>query len=134
MRCNLHQTPTRHFRFAVGAGELISFAQDFERNVMERMEVALAQAIVSATVEASSDQEICRLIAMPCVATSQCAARNAACRGAGVDGVIPCCESEQQCVRRTETESRCRTRGRSLPSFFLGGIDEFPVCAEEIDM
>ena len=99
---------------------------------MERMEVAISQAIVSAIVEATNAGQSCNLNIQPCAATSECAERNAICRGTGVDGVIPCCLADQQCVRRTETESRCRTRGRTLPSFFLGGVDEFPVCPEEI--
>ena len=130
--CAATDLETRPIQFAEGAGT--DFAQDFERNVMERMEVATAQAIVSAISSATEAGEMCNLNLRICAATSKCAERNAICRGPGVDGIIPCCVSDQQCVRRTETESRCRTSNTTLPSFFLGGPTEFPVCAPEIDM
>ena len=130
--CAASDLETRHIQFVEGVG--IDFAQDFERNVMERMEVATAQAIVSAITSATEAGETCNLNLRPCVATSQCASRNAICHGPGVDGIIPCCLASQQCFRQTETVSRCRTRGSMLPPFYLGGVTEFPVCPPEIDM
>ena len=99
---------------------------------MSRMEVALAQAIVSAITQARDDGQSCNINLRPCVATSVCAPRNGVCRGPGVDGVIPCCIPGQTCFRRTDTESGCRSSS-GPPSFFLGGIDAFPVCPAEID-
>lgn len=95
---------------------------------MERMEVGTTQAILSAISDAVSDGASCNVGTRACVTTDECAQRNAVCRGTGVDGVIPCCLDDQVCVRRTESESRCRTRGAPLPSFYLGGEDSFDAC------
>lgn len=117
----------------MGALNIPDFAQDFERGVMARMQVATAQVIVSAIAEATSDGETCNLNLRPCVEISQCANRHAPCRGVDVDGVIPCCLASQQCFRLTETDSSCLARDNSLPvrGFFPGDIDEFPVCDPE---
>ena len=98
------------------------------------MVVALSQVMVTAITEAREEgQSGCNINIRACTNTEMCAPRFGSCRGVGVDGVIPCCRADEQCYRRTETESACRLRSTGPPSFFDGGIDEFPICPAEID-
>ena len=123
---------SQHFLFADGGG--VDFDDDFERNVMSRMVVALSQVVVSALTQAREEEGSgCTVNIRPCVATEECALIFSNCRGPDIDGVIPCCRSDQACYRRTPTVSACRPRGAGPPSFFLGDMDAFPVCPAEID-
>ena len=105
-----------------------SFVDDFGFEIAERMETATAEVITNAIARASQDGGTCTNEIIPCVRTGECARRNRACRGPGIDGVLPCCDSNYNCVRRDEEVSRCRRVGTSIPSFYEGTIEPPTVC------
>ena len=129
-----HQTLRHGVPSAVGAGSMESFMQAFERNVMDAMATATSRLIISAVTQAHDDGEICNTHIIACVNARECAQSNAICRGQGIDNAIPCCGDDSMCIRRTETESRCRSTDLPVPSFWLGGEDVARVCDGIVSM
>ena len=125
---------TRTFRHAVGAGSMDDFMRAFEPDVMEALETASALLITSAVTQAHDAGESCNTSLIVCATTGMCARSNDVCRGRDLDRVVPCCQADDICIRRTETESRCRGRDQPVPSFWIGGEDVARVCLDEVSM
>ena len=109
-------------------------AEAVERDVMEAVEVATAQLITTAVTQAHDNGESCNIGLIACASTDMCARSNMPCRGGDVDRVVPCCQPDDVCIRRTETVSICRARDLPPPSFWVGGEDMARVCPEEVPM
>lgn len=105
-----------------------SFVTDFEFAIEERMVTATAAAITSAIARASEHSDGCSIELEVCGKTSPCARRRGVCRGPGVNGVLPCCDSGYHCVRLDDEESRCRRMDRPAPSFYEGTIEPPTTC------
>jgi len=118
----------------VGAGELRAYVEAIARDLMEDMATATTLFIVNAVTQAVQDGESCNLNLVLCADAGECARTNRLCRGSGIDGVIPCCADADLCIRRTETESRCRRRSAPVPGSWLGGEDRATVCPEGVSM
>ena len=130
-----HQTLKHGVLSAVGAGTMEDFMQDFERNVMDDMAAATSLLITSAVTQANDNGESCNTNLIACTNAGECARRaNDICRARGDANAIPCCGADLVCIRRTETESRCRSIDQPVPSFWVGGEDVARVCLDEVSM
>ena len=101
---------------------------DLQFAVEERMLTATARAIASAISRASLDSDGCSIELVTCAMTGECARRNRVCRGPDTNGVLPCCDAKDHCVRRNNEESRCRRISAPIPSFYEGTIEPPTVC------
>lgn len=105
-----------------------SFVTDFQFALEERMLTATASAITSAISRASEHSDGCSIEIEVCGKTSECARNNRVCRGPGIAGTLPCCNSDYHCVRRNDDESRCRRISAPIPSFYEGTIEAPTTC------
>ena len=105
-----------------------TFVTDFGFAIEERMLSATASAITSAISRASFHSDGCSIEIEVCGKTSQCARNNRACRGSGISGTLPCCNSDYHCVRRSDEESRCRRISSPIPSFYEGTVEAPTTC------
>ena len=110
---------------AAGGLDIDAFVADFQFAVEERMLTATARAIASAVEDAGEREgSTCRPNFFPCTFRSEvCVRNNGKCSGSGVEGVLPCCDPDYRCFRRTATDFRCRHRNSRLPSFWDGTIE-----------
>ena len=130
--CNENHTLIPGVRSAAGAGDIEAFVQALSDSVMDDMATASSLLITSAVTQANDAGESCNTNIIACTNAERCARPNSICRAPGETNAIPCCGDDSVCIRRTETESRCRSVDLPVPSFWLGGEDVARICLDQV--
>lgn len=73
--------------------EVSAKVTDFQKVVEETMAVAISEAIATAVSGAD-----CSVSVTACAQAGECAARSNVCSGAGIDGVLACCDAGDVCA------------------------------------
>lgn len=88
--------------------------------VERRMLTATARTI---SLAVAGGGDLCRIAGDQCAQLSEeCAESTEQCGGAGIDGVLPCCDPDHRCVVRTDDFFMCRHRLATTPSGWDGRI------------
>eukprot|EP00892_Ulva_mutabilis_P001976 jgi/Ulvmu1/1177/UM108_0004.1 len=111
------------FANACASGTESAFMTDFEREVSEESALAVVRVINEAIAIADDSGSDCIANVRVCAEAQQCSGNAMRCRGEGVIGTQPCCDSDYHCVRRSSAESRCLRRDTAPPGFYEGTIE-----------